>query len=411
MSTAGAVNQPQSAGGAATRPFGFQLEAVDGLSRAGRITTAHGAVATPCFMAVATLGGFKGVTVQQAEELGQRVLLANTYHLALRPGPEAVRALGALHGFSGWRGPTLTDSGGYQVFSLAQNRTISDAGVSFRSHLDGQALMLTPHESIRIQRLIGADMIMAFDECPSSGATREVIQAAVSRTAAWLERSVEAWRAERCDAVTVGGARDQALYAIVQGGLERDLRERSLQDALRHDLPGYAIGGLAVGEGLRERSQVIEWVAPHLPAERPRYLMGVGTPLDLVEAVARGIDQFDCVLPTRMGRHGIAYTDQGPLRLKRAEFKMDPRMIAPGVPSQATRVSRGYLHHLLKSGEHLGGTLLSIHNLAYYQQLMARMRAAIRAQRFEEFRGRFLEAYQDDLSAASDDVLAKEAGP
>ncbi len=380
--------------------FGFALEATSGPARAGRISTAHGAAATPCFMAVATLGGLKGVTVQQAEELGQRVLLANTYHLALRPGAEAVGALGGLHAFSGWRGPTLTDSGGYQVFSLAANRSISDDGVAFRSHLDGAAFLLTPEESMRIQRLLGADMIMAFDECPPSGAPRAAIAAAVARTQLWLGRSVAAWRlAPHAGA----GGHPQALYGIVQGGLERDLREASARDALSHDLPGYAIGGLAVGEGAAERNRVIDWVAPLLPAERPRYLMGVGTPLDLVEAIARGIDQFDCVLPTRMGRHGIAYTDQGPLRLKRAEHARAAEPIDPATPSQASRVSRGYLHHLLKSGEHLGGTLLSLHNLAYYQRLMARCRAAIRADRFAAFAEGFRAGWGDAAAAGDDE--------
>ncbi|MBA2481258.1 MAG: tRNA guanosine(34) transglycosylase Tgt [Planctomycetes bacterium] len=374
----------------------FELVAHDGDARAGTLRTPHGAVPTPCFMAVATLGGLKGVTVQQAEELGQGVVLGNTYHLALRPGAETVRALGGLHRFSGWRGPMLTDSGGYQVFSLAANRTITDAGVSFRSHLDGTALELTPEESIRIQRLLGADIIMAFDECPPAKAPREDILACNRRTALWLARSVAAWRADGPH----GGASDQSLYGIVQGGLHRDAREASAADALRHDLPGYALGGLAVGESAEERLRVIGWIAPILPRERPRYLMGVGTPLDLIEAIARGMDQFDCVLPTRMGRHGIAYTDDGPMRIKRAEFIADARPIDESTPSQASRVSRGYLHHLLKSGEHLGGSLLSLHNLAYYRQLMARCRAAIRAGRFAAFAEAFRVRYRDEKGGA-----------
>lgn len=371
--------------------------AVDGAARAGVLRTPHGAVPTPTFMAVATLGGLKGVTVQQAEELGQGVLLGNTYHLALRPGAERVRALGGLHRFCGWRGPMLTDSGGYQVFSLAANRTITDHGVSFRSHLDGAKLELTPEESIRIQRLLGADVIMAFDECPAAEADRAYVADCNRRTALWLARSVAAWRADGA----YGGAREQALYAIVQGGLHRDLREASLQDALTHDLPGYAVGGLSVGESADERNRVLDWCCPHLPVQRPRYLMGVGTPLDLVEAVARGVDQFDCVLPTRMGRHGIAYTDAGPLRLKRAEHAGDPRPI-DGTPSQAARLSRGYLHHLLKSGEILGGVLLSLHNLAYYRRLMARMRAAIRAGRFAAFADTFRAGYRDQPAEAAE---------
>jgi queuine tRNA-ribosyltransferase len=374
-------------------PLAFAVVARDGRARAGVLATPHGTVPTPCFMAVATLGGLKGVTVQQAEELGQGIVLGNTYHLALRPGAAAVRALGGLHAFSGWRGPLLTDSGGYQVFSLAANRTISDHGVAFRSHLDGSALLLTPEESIRLQRLIGADIIMAFDECPAADAARPVIEACNRRTAAWLERSVAAWR--MVDPALPGGSGCQALYGIIQGGLARDLREAALADAIRHQLPGYAIGGLAVGEGFADRLAVLDWIAHLMPAERPRYLMGVGTPLDLVEAVVRGIDQFDCVLPTRMGRHGIAYTDRGPLRLKRAEYAADAAVIDAGTPSAASRVSRGYLHHLLKSGEVLGGQLVSIHNLAYYRQLMARLRLAIRAGRLGAFAERFRATYPD----------------
>ena len=372
--------------------FSFTLEATDGVARAGVISTPHGSARTPAFMAVATLGGLKGVTADHAESVGQEFLLANTYHLALRPGSARVRALGGLHAFCSWRGPMLTDSGGYQVFSLAANRTVDDDGVSFRSHLDGSPLRLTPEESIRIQRELGADVIMAFDECPPSDAPREVVERACARTASWLERSVAAWR---CDGPS-GGAGAQALYAIVQGGIHPDLRAASARDALRHDLPGHAVGGLAVGEGLAERNLVLDAVVPILPENKPRYLMGVGTPLDLVEAVARGIDQFDCVLPTRMGRHGIAYTDDGPLRLKRAEHASDPRPIDESTPGPAHRVSRGYIQHLLKSGEILGGTLLSIHNLAYYRRLTARMRAAIRAHRFSAFAEAFRARYRDD---------------
>lgn len=375
--------------------FAFRLDATDGPARAGTITTPNGTARTPQFMAVATLGGLKGVTADEAEGYGQEFLLANTYHLALRPGAQRVRDLGGLHAFCGWRGPMLTDSGGYQVFSLAANRTVDDDGVSFRSHLDGSPLRLTPEESIRIQRTLGADVIMAFDECPPSDAPRAVVEGACRRTADWLARSVAAWRADGPH----GGAGVQALYAIVQGGIHPDLRAASARDALRHDLPGHAVGGLAVGEGLAERNAVLDAVVPILPPDRPRYLMGVGTPLDIVEAVARGIDQFDCVLPTRMGRHGIAYTDDGPLRLKRAEHAGDARPIDATTPGPAHRVSRGYIHHLLKSGEILGGTLLSIHNLAYYRRLTARMRAAIRAGRFAAFREAFIARYRDDVRA------------
>ena len=377
-------------------PVSFTLEATDGLARAGTLHTLHGSVPTPCFMAVATGGALKGVTVQQAEGFGQGVLLGNTYHLALRPGAELVQAMGGLHTFTGWRGPMLTDSGGYQVFSLAKQRTITEEGVRVRNHLDGGLLMLSPEESIRIQRNLGADIIMAFDECPPSDAPRAEVEAAVGRTARWLARSVAAWR----QAEGPGGHTQQALYAIVQGGLHVDLRQASAQDALSHDLPGYAVGGLAVGEGLAERNLVLDATVPLLPPDKPRYLLGVGTPLDVVEAVARGIDQFDCVLPTRMGRHGIAYTDHGPLRIKRAEHALDPRPLDSDTPSQASRVSRAYIHHLLKTGEMVGGQLMSIHNLAYYRRLMARMRGAIRAGRFAEFADRFRATFRDDVGAA-----------
>ena len=372
-----------------TSCIGFRLDARDGRARAGILRTPHGEVATPLFMAVATCGGLKGVTAAQARALGQPLLLANTYHLALRPGHERVHRLGGLHRFAGFAGPWLTDSGGYQVFSLAANRTVDEDGVSFRSHLDGSALRLTPEHSIAIQRHLGADIIMAFDECPAGDAPREAVERAVGRTARWLERSAAAWRAGDGP----GGTATQGLYAIVQGGPFPDLRERSARDCLAHDLPGYALGGLAVGESADERHRVLDAVVPMLPEDRPRYLMGVGTPLDLVEAVARGIDQFDCVLPTRMGRHGIAYTDAGPLRLKRQEHAEDPRPIDEATPSEASTVPRGYLNHLLKAGEPLGGQLLSLHNLAYYQRLMSRLRTAILDGGFAAFAERFRAGY------------------
>jgi queuine tRNA-ribosyltransferase len=376
----------------------WQRTARDGHARAGVLHTPHGSVPTPCFMAVATLGGLKGVTVNQAEEIGQRILLANTYHLALRPGADAVAALGGLHGFTGWRGPMLTDSGGYQVFSLAANRVISEDGVSFRSHLDGRALMLSPEESLRIQCALGADLVMAVDECPPADAGPDYLAASCERNERWLARGIDSFRRH------VRADRPQALYGIVQGGLDRPLRERSLADCVAHDLPGYAIGGLAVGESREDRNRVLSWIVPAMPERKPRYLMGVGTPLDLVDAVASGIDQFDCVLPTRMGRHGIAYTDQGPLRLKRAEFARSIEPIATDVAATA-RHSRGYLHHLLKSGEVLGGVLLSLHNLAYYQQLMERIRAAIGGRTFPAFVESFRAGYRerpDDVGAGDD---------
>ena len=355
----------------------------DANARIGTLHSPHGSVPTPAFMAVGTMGSLKGVTVQQAESCGQGVLLANTYHLALRPGAEVVHRLGGVHGMSGWQGPMLTDSGGYQVFSLADNRKLSEEGVKFKSHIDGSTLNLTPEESIRVQRYLGADIIMAFDECPDLEGTPEQLRGSIERTIRWLKRSVDAW--QNNTAGWPGGEQEQALFGIVQGGLDQDLRAFSAEHTLAFDLPGYAVGGLSVGESAEDRNRVLDWTCPLLPKDRPRYLMGVGTPLDIVEAVYRGIDLFDCVLPTRMGRHGIAYTDDGPLHLKRQQYKEDTRELDPDTPSDANRVPRGTIRHLLHSGESLGGQLCSIHNLAYYQRLMKRLREHIAAGTLEEF--------------------------
>ncbi|MFW5699075.1 MAG: tRNA guanosine(34) transglycosylase Tgt [Planctomycetota bacterium] len=354
-------------------PVRWISTARSGQARAGTLVTPHGSVATPCFMAVGTLGALKGVTVEQARGVGQGVLLANTYHLALRPGPEVVHELGGLHAFCGWPGPMLTDSGGYQVFSLARNRVISETGVRFRSHLDGAPMLLTPEESIRIQRLLGADIIMAFDECPAADAGRDYAATSMALTLRWLDRSIAAWR----EPDGPGGATSQALYGIVQGGMFPDLRLESAAATAERDLPGIAIGGLAVGEERSQRNAILDGLMPHLPNDRPRYLMGVGTPSDLLDAVERGVDQFDCVLPTRMGRHGIAYTDDGPLHLKRRQYATDRTPLDPDTPSPAAGLSRGYLRHLIRAGEPLAGVLLSIHNLAYYNRFMSRIRAAI----------------------------------
>ena len=317
-------------------PLSWSQSAQDGKARAGTLHSLHGAVQTPAFMAVGTLGSLKGVTAQQAEACGQGILLGNTYHLALRPGAEVVHTLGGVHGMSGWQGPMLTDSGGYQVFSLAENRKLTEEGVKFKSHIDGSTLNLTPEESIRVQRYLGADIIMAFDECPDLGGSLEQLRGSIERTIRWLQRSVDAW-ADNSKGWP-GGTGSQALFGIVQGGLDRDLREFSAEQTLAFDLPGCAVGGLSVGESAEDRNRVLDWTCPLLPTDRPRYLMGVGTPLDIVEAVYRGIDLFDCVLPTRMGRHGIAYTDDGPLHLKRQQYKEDIRQLDPDTPSDANRV-------------------------------------------------------------------------
>jgi queuine tRNA-ribosyltransferase len=353
----------------------LSVEHRDGPARSGQLHTPHGSVPTPAFMAVGTQGGLKGVTVRQARDLNQGVVLSNTYHLAVRPGCEVVHDLGGLHCFSGWSGPMLTDSGGYQVFSLAKQRQIDENGVTFRNHVDGAELLLSPEESLRIQRYLGADIIMAFDECPPLDGDRAALQASIERTLRWLERSVQAWQDDQSD--WPRGHRCQALFGIVQGGVDEALRRHSCEQTTAFDLPGYAIGGVSVGEPAADRARVLDWVVTQLPEDRPRYLMGVGTPLDLVEAVSRGVDLFDCVLPTRMGRHGIAYTDAGPLHLKQAQWTRSTDEIDPTTPSEASGLTRGYLRHLFKANEPLGGQLVSLHNLAYYQQLMARMRTAI----------------------------------
>ncbi len=369
----------------------LELLATDGHARRGILHTPHGPVATPCFMAVGTQAALKGIAVDQARAAGQEVLLANTYHLALRPGAETVATLGGLHAFCGWPGPMLTDSGGYQVFSLAARRSLDERGVSFRSHIDGASFFLGPEESIAIQRQLGADMIMAFDECPAADAPAAYHRESVERTLRWLDRCLDAWRAG--DDGLPGGADTQSLFGIVQGGLADDMRRHSLTETTARDLPGYALGGLAVGESAAEREAVLAICGPALPADRPRYLMGVGTPRDLVIAIGHGLDLFDCVLPTRMGRHGIAYTDAGPLHLKRAEHATDPAELDPTTPSAASGLPRGYLRHLLKAGEPLGGQLLALHNLAYYQGLLARIRTAISAGEFPAFATGFSARY------------------
>lgn len=369
----------------------WQRAAQDGRARQGSLLTPHGTITTPAFMAVGTLGSLKGITVQQAEACGQGILLANTYHLALRPGEDIVHHLGGVHGLSGWRGPMLTDSGGYQVFSLAEQRNINEDGVTFRSHIDGARIHLSPESSIRIQRFLGADMIMAFDECPPLDLEKPALRASIERTLRWLERCRQAWMDS--SNAWPRGHQQQSLLGIVQGGLDEALRRFSLDETIRQNLPGYAIGGLSVGESAEQRNAVLDWIADDLPADKPRYLMGVGTPLDIVEAVYRGIDLFDCVLPTRMGRHGIAYTDRGPLHLKRQQYRNDRRPIDADTPSHAERLPRGTIRHLLQAGEHLAGQLISIHNIAYYQRLMRRLQAAISSGQLETFVEQFRDRY------------------
>ena len=355
--------------------FRFTVAATAGRARTGVLETPSGPVRTPVFMPVGTQGSVKGLDVERLAEIKSEILLANTYHLLLRPGPELVEKLGGLHGFAGWKGPWLTDSGGYQVMSLGHLRRITEEGVEFRNHLNGDLLFLSPERSIEVQERLGADLIMAFDECPPYPASREYLERSLERTLRWLERSLRAKT-----------RKDQALFGITQGGVELDLRERSTRETVRFDLPGYAIGGLAVGEPKEKMIPAVELSTRLLPEDRPRYLMGVGHPEDLVAAVALGVDMFDCVYPTRTGRFGYALVDEGRLNLNSARYREGPRPLDEACDCLACRThSRAYLTHLVRAGEMLGPVLLSLHNLRYLHRLTERMRRAIREGRFGEF--------------------------
>jgi queuine tRNA-ribosyltransferase len=358
-------------------PFSFRVTATDASARAGEMVTAHGIVHTPVFMPVGTQAAVKGVHHDAVREAGTELLLANTYHLMLRPGAERVAALGGLHAFMRWPLPILTDSGGFQVMSLAALRKVAEAGVTFRSHLDGAMVELTPERAIEVQILLGSDIAMQLDECVRLPAGRDEIERAMNLSLRW---------AERCKHAFDGGPPGHALFGIVQGGDDRKLREASVRALTDIGFHGYAVGGLAVGESQEVTLEVVGQTAAALPADRPRYLMGVGTPADLLSAIERGIDMFDCVLPTRNGRHGLAFTRFGPINIKNAHHADDPRPLDPESGCPAARdFSRAYLHHLFRSGETLGGTLLSTINLFYYQHLMAGARAAIAAGRFAEY--------------------------
>jgi queuine tRNA-ribosyltransferase len=365
-------------------PFRFTLQHVDAASpaRRGVLATPHGLVETPVFMPVGTQGTVKGVDAGRLAETGAQMILANTYHLALRPGEEVVASLGGLHAFMGWPGPILTDSGGFQVFSLADRIKISEDGVEFRSHIDGSRVYITPERSIAIQEHLASDLIMAFDHVVALPNSSEVIHDATWRSVRWAERCRKA--AKRSD---------QMLLAIVQGGLDPALRRQCAQALVAMDFAGYAIGGLSVGETPAEMYAALEAAAPALPDDRPRYLMGVGRPQDLVEAIARGVDLFDCVMPTRNGRNALAFTDSGPVRLRNAAHERDRQPLDPGCPCLACRHSRGYLRHLFQAGEMLGPILASIHNITYYQRLVASAREAIVADRFEQFRAEKLSGW------------------
>ena len=358
------------------RPFAFEKLGQDGEARCGRITTAHGVIRTPAFMPVGTAATVKALHPHEVRELGADILLGNVYHLMLRPGAERVAELGGLHRFMNWPHPILTDSGGFQVMSLAKLRRLDEAGVTFQSHIDGSKHLLSPERSIAIQRLLGSDIQMQFDECIRLPAPESEVERAMRLSLRWAERSK----------VAFGDGGQNALFGIVQGGTSATLRRASAEALVEMSFDGYAVGGLAVGEPQSAMLQTLEATVPFVPADKPRYLMGVGTPDDLLESVRRGIDMFDCVMPTRAGRHGQAYTRHGRLNLRNARYADDPSPVDPEASCAAARdYSRAYLHHLVKAGEILGMMLLTAINIGYYQQLMDGMRAAIAAGTFEIF--------------------------
>ena len=361
--------------------FPFLINAIDGAARTGVIETPRGEIRTPAFMPVGTAGTVKALTVDQVRQAGADIILGNTYHLMLRPTAERIHRLGGLHRFMRWERPILTDSGGFQVMSLAKISKVKEDGVTFQSHIDGSKHALSPERSIEIQAdLLGSDIVMQLDECVSWPAEEDRAREAMLLSARWGARSKAAF----------GDREAQALFGIQQGSTFRHLRQESADRLIETGFDGYAMGGLAVGEGHEAMLEVLDYAPAMLPADRPRYLMGVGKPLDLVEAVARGVDMFDCVLPTRSGRHGQAWTWDGPVNLKNARFAEDDEPLDPETPCPASRdYSKAYLHHLFKADELLGQVLLSWHNVAFFEALTAAMREAITEQRFDAFRREF----------------------
>jgi queuine tRNA-ribosyltransferase len=358
----------------------FELQQQRGEARAGRLHTAHGVIETPVFMPVGTKATVKGMLPEELVDLGAQVVLGNTYHLHLRPGEETIEKLGGLHKFMNWRKPILTDSGGFQVFSLSQLNKVQEEGVEFRSHLDGAKYFLSPEKSMQIQMALGADIIMAFDECLKYPATSEEIKKSMDLTYRWLVRSKAAMTRE-----------SSLLFGIVQGGLEEKLRTESLEQITSVDLPGYAMGGFSVGEPIEMMHVLVKQVAPKLPKHKPRYLMGVGTPLDLVLAVDAGMDMFDCVMPTRVARNGTLFTWQGKVSIKRNEYREDSSPLDPECDCYTCKnYSKAYLRHLYLAGEMLSARLNTIHNLHFYLNLMGRMRVNILEGRWEEFRNHCL---------------------
>jgi len=375
------------------RSFVYREEARagDSRARAGVFTTPHGDIPTPAFMPVGTRASVKGLQPHELREVGTTMLLANTYHLALRPGPEVIRELGGLHRFMAWDGPILTDSGGYQVFSLGHLGTIDARGVTLRSIVDGSPVRLEPEGVVDWQLDLGADVIMAFDHCPGDPTNRAEVEAATGRTHDWLERCVRRHRDQG------GPERGRALFGIVQGGAFEDLRRRSVEAVVAHELPGYAIGGVSVGEDRAQMRVAVASTAPHLPPERPRYLMGIGQPLDFFEAVSEGVDLFDCVTPTRHGRNHQAFTSGGRINVRNRSWRTDPRPLDPECDCRCcTLYSRGYLRHLAQTSEMLAGILLTLHNVRFFHRLFEEFRAAIRQGSLAPLRARLERAQRTE---------------
>jgi queuine tRNA-ribosyltransferase len=375
--------------------FRFDIQTTDGAARTGTITMRRGEIQTPAFMPVGTAATVKAMKPEAVRETGADIILGNTYHLMLRPGAERVARLGGLHQFMNWERPILTDSGGYQVMSLSDLTKINEEGVAFASHLDGSRHMLSPERSMEVQRLLDSDIVMAFDQLVPATATHQQAAEAMERSMRWARRSRDAFDA--------GGehAARSALFGIQQGGLDQQLRKASADALIDIGFDGYAIGGLAVGEGHEAMCAVLDYAPGQLPSDKPRYLMGVGKPDDVVEAVRRGVDMFDCVLPTRSGRTGQAFTADGPINIRNARFAEDPEPLDPdcGCPTCAG-YSRAYVHHLVRSGEILGAMLMTEHNLSFYQRLMRGLRDAIRDGRFPAHAAEFLGRYRKERSAA-----------
>ncbi|MEH6756414.1 MAG: tRNA guanosine(34) transglycosylase Tgt [Parasphingorhabdus sp.] len=368
--------------------FSFSIAATDGKARTGKITMQRGEIRTPAFMPVGTAATVKAMKPETVRKTGADIILGNTYHLMLRPGAERVAKLGGLHKFMNWDRPILTDSGGYQVMSLTDLTKMSENGVEFKSHLDGSRHMLTPERSMEIQRLLGSDIVMAFDECTKNGATREEAVLSMERSMRWAKRSRDGFDSGKEHAAKA------ALFGIQQGSLDKDIREASAKALIEIGFDGYAIGGLAVGEGQEAMFGVLDYAPDQLPADKPRYLMGVGKPDDLVGAVERGVDMFDCVLPSRSGRNGQAFTATGPINIRNAQFAEDLEPLDEACACSVCQTySRAYLHHLIRSKEILGAMLMTEHNISFYQSLMAGMREAIAQGAFAAFADKFRRKY------------------